>query len=65
MAESCDICRFWASLQSGAVSGECRFNAPFPLVDKTLSAVRSAWPVTASGNWCGEYLNLREHPRQV
>lgn len=47
--DRCPNCRFWWVDKSGF--GQCRRFPPTP----TVKDGRALWPVTSSGDWCGEW----------
>lgn len=62
MGQSCSTCRFWRRNYSAggppSSSGDCRRNAPTVLGE----SLRGLWPVTALGEWCGEYQPAEAEP---
>ena len=52
----CQKCENWIRSGEGSKQGECRKNAPFPLI-VTLAEAPNAlrWPVTGDIEWCGDF----------
>jgi len=48
----CFRCRYWEPPDEDN-PGECRRNPP--TIDFVGDEKRTAWPVTESGDWCGEF----------
>ncbi len=53
MDQTCRQCRHWCENISRA-EGECRRYPPTLLYSS--ESLLSFWPVTAAGDWCGEFL---------
>ena len=55
MTQACNQCAYFGhkdgQVNSGAVSGDCRFHPPSASTqDKT-----AFWPIVASSDWCGGF----------
>jgi hypothetical protein len=69
VAERCDTCRLWRRLTDA--SGECHALAPAPVLydpgalfaGLPAAGIRVAWPVTLSGEMCGEWSPLPVRPQ--
>jgi hypothetical protein len=61
--ENCETCRFWMEYRDGSEWGECRKNAPSPMVlpagsdipDKCSFKFVTWFPTTMRDEWCGEW----------
>jgi hypothetical protein len=66
----CEKCRYWVETggTDAGLVGECHRNAPLPALFDAASAGRircAAWPVTADGNWCGQFEERPMDTREV
>lgn len=55
--QSCANCLFYASSD---YHNDCRRHAPTTHVTGSLNLVKTSWPQTLHGNWCGEYVAARK-----
>lgn len=53
----CEDCHFWA--ETTPMDGECRLRPPVPW-DNALHGW--GFPVTSSGDWCGEFEPREDQP---
>lgn len=66
MTRECYECSFWKPMsQENPQDGECRRNAPLPVLDfiinqhekkaDEITIMNAYWPCTEPWDWCGEF----------